>query len=86
MTEKRALESIEEIEQELAGGLYTSSMTLMDVKSSVSHKHHASVELSHSIKCALISLIYKGTSLHKLQDFMLDYEVYFNAVEENKIH
>ena len=85
MTEKRALKSIKEIKQELTDSSYVSSIALTDVKSSMSHKHHASVKLNHSIKCALASLIYKSTSLYKLWDFMLDYEVYFNAVEENEI-
>ena len=66
MTEKRALESIEEIEQELAGDLCASSMALMDVKFLVSYKCYASVELSHSAKCVLVLLIYKGASLREL--------------------
>jgi hypothetical protein len=48
----------------------------------VSHKRAASAELSHSTKRALAPPIYKGTSLRELRDFLLSYEVYFDAIEE----
>jgi hypothetical protein len=48
----------------------------------ISYKRAASTELSHSIKRALAPSTYKGTSLRELHDFILSYEVYFNAIEE----
>ena len=83
MTEKRALKSVEEIEQKLTDDLHVSSMILTDVKFLMSHKHYVSVKLSYSTKCILVLLIYRDVSLCKLWDFILNYEVYFNAVEEN---
>jgi hypothetical protein len=48
----------------------------------ISYKQAASTELSHSTKRALAPPTYKGTSLRELHDFLLSYEVYFNAIEE----
>jgi ubiquinone biosynthesis protein COQ9 len=48
----------------------------------VSYKQAAYAELSHSTKRALAPSIYKGTSLRELRDFLLSYEVYFNAIKE----
>jgi hypothetical protein len=88
LTEKRALESIQEIQRELAGGARASSTALTgeEEASSVSHKRPASIDLSHSAKRALAPPIYKGTSLRELRDFLLGCEVYFGAVEEHAIH
>jgi hypothetical protein len=52
----------------------------------VSRKRAASTELSYSIKRVLAPLIYKGLSLYKLRDFLLSYNVYFNAIKEHVIH
>jgi hypothetical protein len=52
------------------------------VASFISYKRAASTELSHSTKRALAPPIYKGMSLRELRDFVLSYEVYFNAIEE----
>jgi ubiquinone biosynthesis protein COQ9 len=52
----------------------------------ISYKQAASAELSHSIKRALASSIYKGTSLHELHDFLLSYKVYFNIIKEQFIY
>jgi hypothetical protein len=51
----------------------------------VSRKRAASTELSYSIKRALASLIYKGLSLYKSRDFLLNYNVYFNAIKEHAV-
>jgi hypothetical protein len=48
----------------------------------VSHKRAASAKLSYSTKRALAPPTYKGTSLRELHDFLLGYEVYFNAIKE----
>ena len=58
-------------------------MVLMSIEFLVSYKHHAFIKLSYSVKYVLIFLIYKNMNLRKLQDFMLGYEVYFSAVEED---
>jgi hypothetical protein len=52
----------------------------------ISHKRAASTELSYSVKRALAPLIYKGLSLRELRDFLLSYNVYFNAIKEHVIH
>jgi hypothetical protein len=52
----------------------------------VSHKRAASTELSYSVKRALAPSIYKGLSLYKLRDFLLNCDVYFNAIKEHVIH
>jgi hypothetical protein len=86
LLQKRQLESIQEIEQELAGGPRASSVAVTGeespVASFVSHKRAASAELSHSTKRALAPPTYKGTSLRELRDFLLGCEVYFDAIEE----
>jgi hypothetical protein len=88
LTEKRALESIQEIQRKLAEGARASSTALTGKEEalSVSHKQPASINLSHSAKRALVPLIYKGMSLRELRDFLLRCEVYFDAVEEHVIH
>jgi hypothetical protein len=48
----------------------------------ISHKRAVSTELIHSIKRALVSSIYKDTSLRELHDFILSYKVYFNAIKK----
>jgi hypothetical protein len=48
----------------------------------VSYKRVALTEYSYSAKHALTPLIYKGTSLCELRDFLLDYNVYFNVIKE----
>jgi hypothetical protein len=48
----------------------------------ISHKQAASAKLSHSTKRALAPPTYKGTSLHKLRDFLLSYKVYFNTIKK----
>jgi hypothetical protein len=56
LLQKRQLESIQEIEQELAGGPRASSVAVTDEDSAalfVSHKRAASAEMSHSTKRAL---------------------------------
>jgi hypothetical protein len=53
---------------------------------SVSYKQPASINLSYSVKQALTLLIYKGTSLRELRDFLLSCKVYFNAVKKYIIH
>jgi hypothetical protein len=60
-------------------------MTVIDKNSAaslVSYKQAASTELSYSTKRALAPPIYKDTSLRELRDFLLSYEVYFNAIKE----
>jgi hypothetical protein len=52
----------------------------------VSYKRAASAELSHSTKRALAPPTYKGTSLRELRDFLLSYEVYFNAIKKQFTH
>jgi hypothetical protein len=86
LLQKRQLESIQEIEQELAGGSRASSVAVTGeespVASFISHKRAASAELSHSTKRALAPPTYKGTSLRELRDFLLGCEGYFDAIEE----
>jgi hypothetical protein len=85
LLQKRQLKSIQEIEQELAGRPRALSVAVTGEDSAallVSHKRAASAELSHSTKHALAPSTYKGTSLHKLRDFLLSYKVYFNAIKE----
>jgi hypothetical protein len=88
LTEKRALKSIQEIQRELAEEARASSTALTDEEEalSVSYKRPASIDLSYSAKQALALPIYKGTSLRELRDFLLSYEVYFDAVEKHAIH
>lgn len=86
LLQKRQLESIQEIEQELAGGPRASSVAVTgedSIASLVSHKRAASTELSHSAKRALTPLIYRGLSLRELRNFLLGCDVYFNAIEEH---
>jgi ubiquinone biosynthesis protein COQ9 len=52
----------------------------------ISYKRAASAKLSHNIKRALVSSIYKGTSLYKLHDFLLSYKVYFNIIKKQSIY
>jgi hypothetical protein len=89
LLQKRQLESIQEIEQELAGGPRASSVAVTGEESSdvslVSRKRAASTELSYSAKRALAPPIYKGLSLRELRDFLLGCDVYFNAIEEHVI-
>jgi hypothetical protein len=89
LLQKRQLESIQEIEQELADGPCALSVAVIDeesVASFISHKRAASAELSYSTKRALAPSIYKGTSLRELRNFLLSYEVYFNAIKKHLIH
>jgi ubiquinone biosynthesis protein COQ9 len=50
-----------------------------------SHKRAAFTEFSHSAKRALTLSIYKGISLRELRDFLLNYDVYFNAIKEHAV-
>jgi hypothetical protein len=52
----------------------------------ISHKRAASIEFSHSAKRVLIPPIYKGTSFHELRDFLLGYNVYFDAIKEYAVY
>jgi hypothetical protein len=67
-----------------------SSVAVIDEKFSnvslISCKRAASTELSYSIKHILAPPIYKGLSLRELHDFLLDYNVYFNAIKEYMIY
>jgi hypothetical protein len=67
--EKRQLENIQEIEQELSEGAYASSIATGEESSSIGHKRAASTDLLHSTKRALASPVYKGTNLRELRDF-----------------
>lgn len=85
LLERRQLESIKEIEQELTGGPRASSVAVTGEDSGaslVSHKRAASTELSHSAKRALAPPIYRGLSLRELRDYLLGCDVYFDAIEE----
>jgi hypothetical protein len=66
------------------------SVAVTDKESSnvllISRKRAASTELSYNVKRALASLIYKGLSLRELRDFLLSYNIYFNAIKEHIIH
>jgi hypothetical protein len=69
LREKRQLESIQEIDDELAGGSRASSRALTGEEPTiVSHKRSASVELSSSSKRAYAPPVYEGTSLRELRD------------------
>jgi hypothetical protein len=87
LLQKRQLESIQEIEQELAGGPRASSVAVTGEESSVasfvSHKRAASADLPHSVKRALAPPVYEGVNLRQLRDFLLGCEVYFDAIEEH---
>jgi hypothetical protein len=48
----------------------------------MSRKRAASTKLSYSAKRILAALIYKGLGLYELRDFLLSYNVYFNAIKE----
>jgi hypothetical protein len=52
----------------------------------VSHKRAAFTKLSYNAKRALALLIYKGLSLRELRDFLLNCDVYFNAIKEHVIY
>jgi hypothetical protein len=52
----------------------------------ISRKRVASTELSYSVKRVLVLLIYKDLSLRELRDFLLGYNVYFNAIKEHAVH
>jgi hypothetical protein len=85
LLQKRQLESIQEIEQELAGRPRALSIAVTGENSAVSlisHKRVMSAKLSHSMKRALAPPIYKGTSLRELYNFLLSYKVYFNAIKK----
>jgi hypothetical protein len=47
-----------------------------------SYKRAISTRLSHIAKRVLVSPTSRGHSLRKLRDFLLDYDVYFNTIEE----
>jgi hypothetical protein len=85
LLQKRQLESIQEMEQELAGGPRASSVTVTGEDSTallVSYKRAASTELSHSAKHALAPPIYRGLSLCTLCNLLLNCKIYFDAIEE----
>jgi hypothetical protein len=64
-------------------------VAVIDKKSSnislISYKRAAFTKLSYSIKRVLASLIYKGLSLRELRDFLLNCDIYFNAIKEHVI-
>jgi hypothetical protein len=65
-----------------------SSVAVTDEDSATSlasHKRAAFIEFSHSAKRALAPSIYKGTSLRELRDFLLGYNVYFDAIKEHAV-
>jgi len=80
---KRQLDSIREIEQELAGGQRASSVATGE-EPSIGQKRAASTDLPHSSKRALAPPVYEGANLRELRDFLLGCEVYFDAVEEQE--
>ena len=59
---------------------------MIDEKStlSINYKRAASTDLSHSTKRTLTPPMYEGANLHKLRDFLLSYNVYFDAVKEQE--
>jgi ubiquinone biosynthesis protein COQ9 len=52
----------------------------------ISYKRAVSTEFSYSTKRTFAPLIYKSTSLYKLRDFLLNYNVYFNTIKEHTVH
>jgi hypothetical protein len=87
LREKRQLESIQEIKDELAGGSRASNKALTGEEPPtiiISYKRSASVKLRSSLKCIYALSVYKDTSLRELRDFLLGCEVYFEAIEEYK--
>jgi hypothetical protein len=50
----------------------------------VSYKRSASIELGNSVKRAPAPPVYEGASIRELQDILLNYEVYFEAIEARK--
>jgi hypothetical protein len=48
----------------------------------ISHKRAVSTKFSYSAKYVFALPIYKDISLHELHDFLLNYNVYFNAIKE----
>jgi hypothetical protein len=60
-------------------------MAIIDEESSVlltSYKRAASTKLSHSMKRILVPFIYQEYSLRELYDFLLNCDVYFDAIKE----
>jgi hypothetical protein len=51
-----------------------------------SYKRAASTKYSYSVKCALTPLIYRGTSLYKLHNFLLGCNVYFNIIKKHVVY
>jgi hypothetical protein len=68
----------------LSRDVRASSIATGEESSLVSYKKVASTDLSYSIKRALAPSVYEGINLRELRDFLLDCEVYFDAVEEYK--
>jgi hypothetical protein len=68
----------------LSGGACASSIAIGEESSLISYKRVASTNLSYSAKRALAPPVYEETNLRELRDFLLGYEVYFDAVEEYK--
>jgi hypothetical protein len=52
----------------------------------ISYKCITLTEYHYSVKCALAPPTYKGTSLCKLHDFLLNYNIYFNVIKEYIIY
>jgi hypothetical protein len=48
-----------------------------------SHKRAVSTKLSYSTERALVPPTYRRYSLRELRDFLLDYDVYFDVIEEH---
>jgi len=76
--ERRQLQEIEEMEQELAGGSPASSGVL----GSSSTKRPASQDISMRHRRAFPPPLFKGTSFKELRDFLLGCDVFFGAVKE----
>jgi hypothetical protein len=60
------------------------SIATDEESSLVSYKRVASTNLSYSIKRALVSSIYEEITLQELRNFLLNYKIYFDVVEEYK--
>ena len=74
---RQQVEEIEEIELILSGRGTPASR-----RSEISYKRLASTELSNRSKRAIPPLIYKGANLRELRDFLLGYDIFFDAIEE----
>ena len=74
---RQQLKEIKEIELILSGRGTPASR-----KSEVNYKRLALIELSGRSKRAIPPPIYKGANLRELRDFLLDCDVFFDAIEK----